>query len=107
MRLLQRERSFPSFPVDISSKAGQQLLNSIRHHLQDELHEASQHLKNAKSHRLTEVRDVDREAFKEELADVLHLYAEICIAAGISVDELVRSYLDKGDKNTARILGGY
>lgn len=107
MRLLQERRGFPQFPTDITSKGGQRFLNDIRHHLQDELHEAAQHLKNHKSHRVTEVPEVDREAYKEELVDALHLYFELVIASGISVEELVEAYLSKGDVNTSRILNGY
>lgn len=107
MRLLQQKRGFPEFPTDISSKKGQKFLNDIRHHLQDELHEAAQHLKNAKSHRATEVPEVDRAAFVEELVDALHLYFELCIAAGISQEELVKAYLDKGEINVDRINNGY
>lgn len=107
MRLLQDKRGFPEFPTDISSKKGQKFLNDIRHHLQDELHEASQHLKNAKSHRATEIPEVDREAFKEELVDALHLYFELVIASGITMEELVAAYMEKGCTNTSRILDGY
>lgn len=107
MRLLQERRGFPDFPTDISSKKGQKFLNDIRHHLQDELHEASQHLKNAKSHRATEIPEVDRAAFLEELVDALHLYFELVIAAGITREELVKAYLEKGNVNTDRILNGY
>src|SRR5579863_7364848 len=107
MRLLQQKRGFPEFPTDISSKNGQKFLNDIRHHVVDELHEAAQHLKNAKSHRATEIPEVDREAYKEELVDALHLYLELVIASGISLDELVKAYLDKGEVNVDRINNGY
>lgn len=107
MRLLQRERGFPDFPVDISDKKGQKHLKDIQHHIMDELFEASQHLKNAKSHRATLVPEVDRESYKEELVDALHLYIELVIASGISLDELVEAYMNKGVINEQRIKGGY
>ena len=107
MKLLQRERNFPEFPTDITSKKGQQFLDGISFHLMKELFEAGQHLKNNKSHRVTEIKEVDREAYKEELVDALHLYLEICIAAGISMDELFEAYIAKGEINTKRILSGY
>jgi dUTPase-like protein len=107
MRLLQEKRGFPAFPTDISSKPGQKFLNDIRHHIMDELFEAGQHLKNSKSHRATEIPEVDREAYKEELVDALHLYLELVIASGITLDELVHAYLAKGVVNTKRIEGGY
>ncbi len=107
MRLLQEKRGFPDFPTDISSKAGQKFLKDISHHIMDELFEATQHLKNAKSHRATLVPEIDREAFKEELVDALHLYFELAIAAGISLDELIQTYMKKGEVNFERIRGGY
>jgi len=107
MHLLQEKRGFPEFPTDITSKKGQKFLKDIRNHIFEELFEAGLHLKNAKSHRATELPEVDREAYKEELVDALHLYFELVIASGISLDELVKAYLDKGDVNTDRINNGY
>lgn len=107
MKLLQKERNFPEFPVDITSKQGQQFLDSVNYHMIKELFEAGLHLKNTKSHRATEIKEIDREGFKEELVDVLHLYFEICLAAGIGLDELYDCYLKKGEINTNRIKNGY
>ena len=107
MRLLQEKRGFPAFPVDISSKNGQKLLEDISFHMMKELFEAGQHLKNSKSHRITEIKDVDQVAYLEELVDVLHLYFEVCIAAGISVEDLKAAYLEKGRTNFGRINTGY
>ena len=107
MKLLQKERGFPEFPTDITSKQGQQFLEGISFHLMKELFEAGQHLRNSKSHRATELPEVDREAYKEELVDVLHLYFEVCLAAGISRDELFEAYIAKGEVNFKRIASGY
>ena len=107
MRLLQEKRGFPEFPTDITSKKGQQFLEGIYFHIIKELFEAGQHLKNAKAHRATEIPEVDREAYKEELVDALHLYFELVIASGISLEELVKAYLDKGTVNDERIRSGY
>jgi NTP pyrophosphatase (non-canonical NTP hydrolase) len=107
MKLLVEKRGFPKFPVNITEKPSQKLLKDISHHLLEELFEANQHLKNAKSHRLTELPEVDLEAFKVELVDVLHLFIEYCIVAGISVDDLYETYMSKGELNTKRILGDY
>lgn len=107
MKLLQKKRGFPNFPVDMTTKEGQKLLKDITHHMMDELFEAAQHLKNAKSHRATELPHVDRDAYKEELADALHLFFELVIASGISIDELYDTYIAKGIINVSRINGGY
>lgn len=107
IRLLQEKRGFPRLPIDISTKPGQKLLKDIRNHIMEELFEAGQHLKNAKSHRATEIPEVDFEAYTEECVDVLHLLFELVIASGISLDKLVDAYLKKGDVNTKRIENGY
>lgn len=107
MKLLQEKRNFPHFPTDITSKKGQQFLKDIRNHIMEELFEAGQHLKNAKSHRATELPEVDRESYKEELVDVLHLYFELVIASGVTLDELFDAYMTKGDTNFDRICAGY
>jgi NTP pyrophosphatase (non-canonical NTP hydrolase) len=107
MCLLQEKRGFPEFPTDLASKKGQQFLKDIRNHLMEELFEAGQHLKNAKSHRATDIPEVDREAYKEELVDALHLYFELVIASGISLDELFQAYMAKGRVNVDRIKNGY
>lgn len=107
MKLLQEKRGFPEFPTDVTSKSGQQFLEGISFHMMKELFEAGQHLRNSKSHRATEIKEVDMEAYREELVDVLHLYFELCIAAGISIDDLFNAYLNKGNENVKRILSGY
>ncbi len=107
MRLLIEKRNFPDFPVDIKSKEGQKFLKSITHDCMGELFEANQHLKNSKGHRVTEITDIDREAYIEELVDALHFFFEIVILSGVSLDELCESYLRKGDTNVDRIMKGY
>lgn len=105
--MLQKERNFPTDPVDIKSKSGQQFLESLTFHIMKELFEANQHLKNVKMHRVTEINDVDRDAYLEEMVDVLHLYFESLMFAGITLDELVDVYLEKGRTNVERITSGY
>jgi len=107
MRLLQQERDFPQFPVDLSEKKGQRFLKDITHECMGELFEANQHLKNSKKHRVTEVTEFEREKYIEELCDSLHYFFEICIASGISLDELYTAYMTKGEINVERIKGGY
>jgi hypothetical protein len=107
MKLLVEKRGFPKFPVDITSKEGQKFLKSITHDCMGELFEANQHLKNSKGHRATEITEIDREAYVEELVDALHFFFEIVILSGVSLDEIVDSYMKKGETNVSRIVGGY
>jgi len=107
MLLLQKKRGFPEFPVDINSKSGQKFLKSVTYECMGELFEANQELKNSKGHRATEVPEIDREAYVEELADSLHYFFEIVIASGVSLDEIYDLYMKKGEVNVKRIEGGY
>jgi dimeric dUTPase (all-alpha-NTP-PPase superfamily) len=107
MQLLQEERNFPEFPVDLSSKEGQKLLKKVAFEAMGELFEAIQHLKNSKDHRISAPSDVDRKKYVEELVDCLHYFFEVVIASGISKKELFFAYMEKGEVNVKRILGGY
>ena len=106
MKLLQEKRGFPQFPVDLSTKSGQQFLKSITHECMEELFEANKELKNGKSHRLTEV-ETDRSAYIEELSDAMHFLFEIIILSGISQEEFFDMYMRKGETNFNRINNGY
>jgi DNA-directed RNA polymerase subunit M/transcription elongation factor TFIIS len=72
--------------------------------LEDELHEA-----------LGEVgwkpwatsRHLNREAYKKELVDALHFFTNLCLAAGITADELVNDYFKKAEVNAQRQVDGY
>jgi len=37
----------------------------------------------------------------------MHFFLEICILSGVSLDEFVAAYIEKGNKNTKRITDGY
>lgn len=107
MKLLQEKRGFPEFPVDLTSKNGQQLLRKITHDAQDELSEANTLLKNSKSHRITEVKDIDRASYVEELVDAQKFLLEILIAAGISLEEFIAAFRSKTVENNERIKNDY
>lgn len=107
MQLLEEKRSFPKWPVDLTSKVGQQTCRDASLGGIEEWFEALKHLKNWKSHRATEVKDVDRAEFLEEMSDALHYFVEVILLADISPEELFDAYMKKGATNVARINGGY
>lgn len=107
MRLLQEKRTFPDFPVDLSTKSGQKLVKEVSYECADELHEARQLLKNSKSHRATEITEFDRDDYVEELSDALHYFFEVVILSGVTQQELFESFMKKGEKNANRIKNGY
>ena len=107
MKLLQKTRKFPDWPIDISAKPGQQLCREIMLSSVEEYFEAMQHLKNWKKHRATEIKDIDRDEFLEELCDMMHYFVELLLVVGISVDDFFNAYIQKGNINKVRIQEGY
>jgi len=107
MDLLHKERGFPKYPVDLTSKVGQKLVKDISHDCMHELFESIHLLKNSKDHRKTEINEFDKQSFLEEISDVWHYLIEICILSGISHEELYSAYIKKGYTNTKRIVSGY
>jgi len=105
--LLRDERNHPDFPLDLSQKKNQQFLRNLAHECMHELFESNMLLKNSKNHRVTEIKDVDRAAYTEELADALHYLLGIVIYSGISVDELYEAFMKKGVINVQRVKTGY
>ncbi len=49
--------------------------------------------------------DIDRDAIKEELVDVLHFYVSMCLALGMDAQELFALYEEKNKENILRQEG--
>jgi dimeric dUTPase (all-alpha-NTP-PPase superfamily) len=107
MKLLQKKRNFPDFPVNLETKDGQKFCKSIVYEIMGELFESLQMLKNSKDHRITNIPELNREAFVEELSDSLHYFFELAILCNITPDELFESYMKKGVVNQHRIENNY
>lgn len=50
-------------------------------------------------------KEIDKDALKEEIVDVFHFFVSICLAAGMSADELFERYIDKNKENILRQEG--
>lgn len=48
----------------------------------------------------------DKLAFYNEMGDVFHFFVEMCITAGMSAEDLHRSYFRMHQKNNSRLDGG-
>ncbi|MCG0277273.1 MAG: dUTPase [Thermanaeromonas sp.] len=48
---------------------------------------------------------LNRDALKEELADILHFFVSMCLKVGVSAEELYRAYLTKNEENFRRQRG--
>ena len=68
--------SYPeNWPVNISEKSSQNILRETALKGVEEMFEALQHLKNWKSHRETNIPEINREEFLEEIVDAFNFFA--------------------------------
>jgi hypothetical protein len=98
---------YPEWPVDVTKKESQILLRDVTLKGVEEMFEALQELKNAKSHRQTDVPHLNREAFLEEIVDAMKYFFTTLKLVGITPDELHSAYLKKHDKICRRLRDGY
>ena len=105
MQLLcdQFEGYYPEWPVDVTKKESQILLRDVTLKGVEEMFEALQELKNAKSHRQTEVPHLDREAFLEEIVDAMKYFFTTLKLVGVTPEELHSAYV----KICHRLNDGY
>lgn len=96
----------PEYPIDITSKHGQRQIKELTWAMVEEMAEAVILLKNH-VHHLTDRTDVDMEHFKEELADALAYFLEICVYADIGPKELFSEYCKKNAVVRGRVRDGY
>jgi len=85
------------WPVDITSKGGQQAVRESVLKGVEEMFEALAHLKNSKAHRLTEVKDFDHEAFLEEYVDALNYFLSVLVMLGVDSEQLYSAYVRKDE----------
>lgn len=50
---------------------------------------------------------VDFPKLKEELADVMHFYVELCIIIGFDAGDMYQAYMSKAKVNEQRTMGDY
>lgn len=98
---------YPEWPIDVTKKESQILLRDVTLKGVEEMFEALQELKNAKSHRQTEVPHLDREAFLEEIVDAMKYFFTTLRLVGVTPDELHAAYIKKHEKICGRLKDGY
>lgn len=99
--------SYSSWPVDISKKSSQVLLRETALKGVEEMFEALGHLKNWKPHRETDVPEIDREEFLEEIVDAFNYFFSLIILMGVDVNEFYLAFCNKDDIIRRRIEKGY
>ena len=66
--------AYPEWPVDLSTKKAQITCRETALKGVEEMFEALQHLKNWKPHRKTEMPEINREEFLEEIVDAFNYF---------------------------------
>jgi|TARA_Y100000034_G_C6697535_1_gene307418 hypothetical protein len=85
----------PDLPVNLGDKEGQQYCRDLALRGVEEMFEALQHLKNWKTHRLTEMPDFDRDKFLEEVVDAFNYFFSLLRAVDCDADEFFDAYVKK------------
>lgn len=106
MKILRDADKLPEWPVDLTSKPGQRIIKETIYYMFEELAEASFTLRN-KMHRISDVRSIDIDHYKEELSDALAFFLEVCVMSGISPKELHEQFVKKNSIVQERIKNGY
>ena len=101
------KNAYPSWPVDISSKSNQALLRETALKGVEEMFEALGHLKNWKPHRETEVPEINREEFLEEIVDAFNYFYSLIILMGVDVEEFYQAFNKKDEIIKERLVKGY
>lgn len=98
---------YPEWPIDLSTKQSQTLVRDVTLRGVEEMFEALAELKNAKSHRQTDMPHLDRDAFLEEIVDALKYFLTTLKLVGVTPEELHSAYLKKHMKICDRLRDGY
>jgi hypothetical protein len=100
--------SYPEqWPINISDKSSQTILRETALKGVEEMFEALQHLKNWKTHRETDMPEIDREEFLEEIVDAFNYFFSLMILIGVDVDEFYNAFNAKDEIIRRRLQKGY
>lgn len=99
--------TYTSWPVDISEKNSQAIIRETALKGVEEMFEALGHLKNWKPHRETDVPEINREEFLEEIVDAFNYFFSLMILMGVDVDEFYNAFNTKDNIIRRRLQKGY
>ena len=99
--------SYPEWPVDLSTKKAQITCRETALKGVEEMFEALQHLKNWKTHRETDMPEIDREEFLEEIVDAFNYFFSLMILIGVDVNEFYNAFNSKDEIIRRRLDKGY
>lgn len=110
MQALKRkipDSSPEAWPLDLTDKNSQKKCKDLALRGVEEIFEATAHFKNAKSHRVTEIKDFDREQFLEEMVDAFNYFLSLLIFCGFTSEDLYQAYVKKDKIIHERLKNGY
>jgi len=99
--------TYPQWPVDLSQKQSQITCRETALKGVEEMFEALQHLKNWKPHRITDIPEIDREEFLEEIVDAFNYFFSLMILIGVDVNEFYDAFNKKDEIIKRRLEKGY
>jgi hypothetical protein len=95
------------WPVNLSNKDAQSNVRDIALKGVEEMFEALQHLKNWKDHRTTEMPEIDRDEFLEEVVDSFNYFFSLLILAGFNENDFFQMFEKKDKIIRDRLKGNY
>jgi len=95
------------WPVNLSNKDAQSNVRDIALKGVEEMFEALQHLKNWKDHRTTEMPEIDRDEFLEEVIDSFNYFFSLLILAGFNENDFFQMFEKKDKIIRDRLKGNY
>ena len=99
--------SYNAWPLDISKKSSQVQLRETALKGVEEMFEALGHLKNWKPHRETDLPEINREEFLEEIVDAYNYFFSLMILIGVDVNEFYEAFNKKDKIIRDRLEKGY
>jgi len=103
----EKKGAYGEWPLKIEEKKSQQTIRNLSYKGVEEIFEAISLLKNSKEHRQTEVSDIDREHFLEEIVDAFNYFLTILVLIGVDADEFFEAFVKKDNIIHERLDNGY
>ncbi len=99
--------SYKSWPLNITEKGSQSILRDTALKGVEEMFEALGHLKNWKPHRDTEMPDINKDEFLEEIVDAFNYFFSLLILTGVNSEDFYNAFLKKDKTIRERLTSGY
>ena len=99
--------AYKSWPLNIAEKNSQSILRDTALKGVEEMFEALGHLKNWKPHRDTEMPDINKDEFLEEIVDAFNYFFTLLILTGVDSEDFYSAFIKKDKIIRERLRSGY